>query len=352
MPTYPPATAIARELAENTEAFCRHYLYNGRRSGRYWSVGDVANSPGGSLFVRLTGPASGKGARGRWQDAATGEHGDLLDLIRLQHGHDDWRETLEEARAFLCLPPPPKPEPRPWADPARDTAEAGRRLFRAGGPLRPGTPATTYLRTRGLEHAAAQDALRFHPRCYYRAGVGAPTEEHPALLVAVTDLAGRVTGVSRTWLARDGRGKAAVSDPRRALGHLLGHGVRFPGPAGDLLVAGEGVESVLSVQRLLPTIPHVAALSAGHLAGLILPPGLRRLYVARDADEPGERAFESLRRRAVAAGVEVLALVPREDDFNRDLRHLAPRDLALALAPQLDPEDAVAHLLFEEDRAA
>ena len=33
------------------------------------------------MFVRLTGPA-GKGAAGKWTDAATGEHGDLLDLIR------------------------------------------------------------------------------------------------------------------------------------------------------------------------------------------------------------------------------------------------------------------------------
>jgi Toprim domain len=351
MPTYPPAAELARRLAEDPEGVCRRYLSNGRRAGRYWIVGDVSNSPGASLFVRLTGPTSGKGARGRWQDAATAEHGDLLDLIRLQGGHDDWRETLEEARAFLRLPgPPPREAPRP-AEPARDTSASARRLFRAAGPV-PGTAAAAYLRTRGVEHAAGETALRFHPRCYYHADGRAEAAEHPALLAAVTDLSGCVTAVSRTWLACDGRGKADLPDPRRALGALLGHGVRFPGTACDLLVAGEGIESVLSVHRLLPTIPHVAALSAGHLASLILPPGLRRLYVARDADEPGERAFESLRCRAKAEGVEVRALVPREDDFNRDLRHLGPRDLAVMLAPQLNPEDAVAHLVFEEEPSA
>ena len=32
--------------------------------------------------MRLSGPEAGKGAAGKWTDAATGEHGDLLDIIR------------------------------------------------------------------------------------------------------------------------------------------------------------------------------------------------------------------------------------------------------------------------------
>ena len=79
-----PAADLAHRLARNAEAVCRHYLSNGRRQGRYWLVGDVANTPGRSLYVRLSGPDSGKGAAGKWTDAATGEHGDLLDLIAAQ----------------------------------------------------------------------------------------------------------------------------------------------------------------------------------------------------------------------------------------------------------------------------
>jgi hypothetical protein len=66
------AADLAHRLARNAEAVCRHYLSNGRREGRYWLVGDVANTPGCSLFVRLHGPDSGKGAAGKWTDAATG----------------------------------------------------------------------------------------------------------------------------------------------------------------------------------------------------------------------------------------------------------------------------------------
>ena len=66
-----PAADLAGRLAENAEAVCRHYLSKGRRQGRYWTVGDVRNTPGRSMFVRLSGPGSGPGAAGRWM-ARTG----------------------------------------------------------------------------------------------------------------------------------------------------------------------------------------------------------------------------------------------------------------------------------------
>ena len=62
------AADLAHRLARDAEAVCRHYLSNGRREGRYWLVGDVRNTPGRSLFVRLKGPESGKGAAGKWTD--------------------------------------------------------------------------------------------------------------------------------------------------------------------------------------------------------------------------------------------------------------------------------------------
>jgi len=53
---------LARRLSREAEAVCRHYLANGRREGRYWLIGDVRNTPGRSMFVRLKGPESGKSA--------------------------------------------------------------------------------------------------------------------------------------------------------------------------------------------------------------------------------------------------------------------------------------------------
>jgi len=73
-----PARTLSRSLAENVEAVCRHYLSNGRRCGNYWIVGDVNNNAGRSLYVRLKGPLSGKGARGKWTDYVA-----LLVMLRI-----------------------------------------------------------------------------------------------------------------------------------------------------------------------------------------------------------------------------------------------------------------------------
>jgi len=100
------AAELAQRLARSAEAVCRYYLSNGHREGRYWIVGDVANTPGRSLYVRLYGPLSGKGAAGKWTDAATGQHGDLLDLIALSCGLDRLADVLAEARRFLGLAQP------------------------------------------------------------------------------------------------------------------------------------------------------------------------------------------------------------------------------------------------------
>ena len=95
------ASELAHRLSREAEAVCRHYLSNGKREGRYWLVGDVHNTPGRSMFVPLQD--SSKGPAGKWTDAATGEHGDLLDVIRESLGLRDFREVAEQARRFLKL---------------------------------------------------------------------------------------------------------------------------------------------------------------------------------------------------------------------------------------------------------
>ena len=95
---------LAHRLAREAEAVCRHYLSNGRRVGNYWQVGDVRNTAGRSMFVRLKGGDTGKRPAGKWTDAANGEHGDLLDVIRESCGLVDFHDVTEEARRFLSLP--------------------------------------------------------------------------------------------------------------------------------------------------------------------------------------------------------------------------------------------------------
>ena len=343
MSPLPSAAAdLAKLLGERAEAVCRHYLSSGRRSGRYWIVGDVQNSRGRSLYVRLVGPNSGMGAAGKWCDGATGEHGDLLDLIRLNRGCTALRDALDEARSFLSLPrftpAPDSRSARPREPVRRNSPDAARRLFAGARPIT-GTLAETYLRTRGVT-APVGDlwSLRFHPACYYREADDDEPQRWPALLAAITDVDGTITAVHRIWLDRDGCRKAPVGDPRRSLGSQLGGGVRL-GLIGDVLAVGEGVETMLSLRSALPRMPVLAGLSATHLAALELPDCIRRLYVARDNDPEGRRAETRLRVRLRGRAIEVRSLSPAYGDLNADLQRLGCEVLRRRIARQLAPED-------------
>jgi len=342
-----PVSDLNRHLAERAEAVCRHYLSNGRRVGRYWIVGDARNSPGRSMFVRLRGPNAGKGAAGKWTDAATGEHGDLLDVIRESCGLVEFADVLAEARCFLSLPPSePAPEFKHSATPApAGSPESARRLFAISKPIH-GTIAETYLRSRGISALHEAESLRFHPHCYYRPDHDSPMETWPALIAAVTTPNGLITGVQRTWLDPSGCGKAPIDTPRRAMGYLLGNAVRFGAADDDVLVAGEGIETMLSLRCVLPTLSMAAALSANHLAAMALSSSLRRLYIARDADAAGDTVQAVLLQRAETAGIEAVPLSPRLGDFNEDLQIFGLDALRAALRMQLAPEDVSRFLLL------
>ncbi|MBU2586531.1 MAG: toprim domain-containing protein, partial [Alphaproteobacteria bacterium] len=300
------AAELSERLAQNAQAVCRHYLPAGRREGRYWMVGDVAGAPGRSLYVRLF--ETERGRIGNWVDAATGEHGDLVDLIRLNQRHGRLSETIDEAERFLSLPPSPSDDERTasaFAKPVRaGSPTAARRLFASSKPLT-GSLASAYLRSRGIARVSDLPALRFHPRCYYK-----PNQDDapgtlgafPALIAAVTDSDSVQTGAHRTWIDPSGELKAKVASPRRAMGNILGNAVRF-GIADDVLIAGEGIETMLSLREVLPTMPIAAATSSAHLAAILFPPTLQRLYVAHDRDAAGDAAFGILTDRTQAAGI-------------------------------------------------
>jgi hypothetical protein len=122
------------------------------------------------------------------------------------------------------------------------------------------------------------------------------------------------------------------------MGELLGNAVRF-GAVFDVAAAGEGVETMLSLRSLLPELPMMAALSANHLADLLLPPSLRRLYVAVDDDAAGHRAASLLTARACNAEIDAHLLLPRRDDWNTDLNALGSVRVLTHVAAQLAHQD-------------
>ena len=332
-----PAAAVAAALAARAEEVCRQYLPNGRRLGRYWICGDLDGARGRSLFVRL----SGSGKPGKWTDAATGEHGDLLDLIRYRINAPTLRAALDEARAFLALEPAPDLDPGA-PDSPYDATEAARRLWRRCRAV-DGSHAERYLQARGLSRCRFA-ALRFHPELRYREG--STVRRFPALVAAVTGddpgsgsgAGGRIFGVQRTWLDPRRPAKAGVANPRKALGRVYGLAVRFGAPSDDAaLVVGEGIETVLSLVTAVPEIMAAAALSAGSLGAFAPPPGTARLVIARDNDEDGALAADRLARRCARAGVAATVIVPAGNDFNDDLVEFGAAALRARFAPLFPP---------------
>ena len=317
------ATAVAAALGARAEDVCRRYLPHGRKHGRYWTAGDIRGARGRSLFVRLAPP----GVPGKWTDAATGEHGDLLDLIRIASGAGSLRAALAEARAFLSLPPAIVPD----VSDSYDRTAAAHRLWQRCRAI-DGTHAEAYLRARAINRCRFP-ALRYHPALFYRDGGG--VRRLPALVAAVTGADNAISGVHRTWLDPSRPAKAPVARPRKALGRVHGLAVRFGDPVPATLLVGEGIETVLSLVTAMPDTVAAAALSAGSLGAFAPPPGLARLVIARDKDGDGAVAADRLARRCARAGVAARVIVPFGNDFNDDLIALGSAALAARLAPLL-----------------
>ena len=132
-------------------------------------------------------------------------------------------------------------------------------------------------------------------------------------------------------------GKAPIESPKRSLGDIWTHAVRF-GIVDDVMAAGEGIETTLSVRSAPPALPMISALSASHLAAVAfprrVPSPLAPLYIASDADPAGKRAASALAARVREVGIEAIVLLPTRNDFNDDLIAMGVDGLRAALGPQ------------------
>ena len=213
--------------------------------------------------------------------------------------------TGEGARV-PCLEPR-RARNSPAGDRQRRTAKA-MRVWRAAIPAA-GTPVQTYLQSRAID-IALPHTIRLR-RLKHRSGGIFPVMV--ALVTSSTDDTPR--GIHRTFLARDGKGKAAVEPQRMMLGPCRGGAVRLA-PLDDGLMVGEGIETCLSVMQITGR-PAWAALSTYGLRTLNLPKGVREVTVLADGDDPGEAAAQEVARRWKRQGRRVrIARPPRGLDFN------------------------------------
>jgi hypothetical protein len=311
-------------LQERARALVPALIPDGAWQGAVWAARNPrrADKKRGSFVVWTTPPAIGA-----WKDYASGEHGDILDLIVFAKGLASRGDGLKWARDWLGLERIDPGEIRRARIAAKEREiqaekdaghEASRKVLSAFQwwltcqPSLKGTVAERYLESRGIrlaDLAYEPAALRFAPSLEHK-----PTATRwPGIVAAMVDKAGCFGAIHRTYLARDGRDKAPVEPNRmvwpsaKGLVIPLANGETALAPAeaarrgkGDRLALTEGLEDGLSVVLAAPELRVWAAVSLANLAAITLPACAREIIVLADNDW-GKRQAEAQLERGLAA---------------------------------------------------
>lgn len=317
--------------------FAYHYAPPAKGSyedkGKYFTLNPGrADRSVGSFVIHLSGRKAGK-----WEDFATGQHGDVFDLIGLRLGLGNMVDQLREARHFLGLRTDSPEEARQRevaiaaararraeaeAQAKRDLDKASRRaeaMYLSAEPNIKGSPVYLYLKERGIDLSTIgyqPSALRYLAKCHYHFEDKTTGEliefDGPAMVAAMTNLAGRTVAVHRTWLAIDpatGRwGKARIPHPSQegqflpakkvyawgdgcairlssGLGPKGGKGAPLHRcPPGTKVYIAEGIETALTARILRPEARVLAAYSLSNMGKVGLPPEVSEVVLITDHD--------------------------------------------------------------------
>lgn len=299
---------------------------DGYRGGKYWLAKNPARADnnGGSFWIVVHGTAAGA-----WKDEATGDKGDVFQLIAYVNRFSKFGEVMRWAKDFLNFQDVPAPQ-RAAASAQREAARADeeqreaaeiadlrRKAFahwlRCESKLE-GTPAARYLAGRGIDLtqlARRPSALRFEPSArHVESG-----QFFPAICALITGADGKCVGIHRTWLAPDGSSKAPVRVQRKiwprgwaggSIKLARGETSLSPNDAAkqglvDTLILCEGIEDGLSLALACPELRVWAACTVGNLSQIVLPECCGDVIIAADNDwgKPGAQA-------ALNAGVGAL----------------------------------------------
>jgi putative DNA primase/helicase len=244
--------------------------------------------------------------------------GDGKALVRCHAGCDQER-VISALRSRGLWPEngshaPGRSAPRATATSQPDRDESKRTeialgIWKATTPA-DGGPVETYLASRGLR-LPLPPTIRFHAKLKHPSG-----EIWPAMVALVTRGSDDMPlAIHRTFLARDGSGKAPVDPQKMMLGSCRGGAVRLA-PAGNVLMVGEGIETSLAAMQATGR-PAWAALSTSGLRALDLPNEVRDVTVLADGDDAGEAAARDAALRWKREGRRLrIAHPPQGMDFN------------------------------------
>ena len=254
-----------------------------------------------------------------------GWSGDVLDFVQQAYGvklpgaidmlDGGALRELEQQRA----PAKPKADMRPVAQ----------RIVNESVPIE-GTPAAVYLRSRGITMDLPH-TLRFArlaPPQIEGNGLLAANGPGllPTLVAIVTDPAGELVGLQRTYLTEDGRKAAtkATDTDRKpkvkySLGNVVGGAVQIGPPSASMLVT-EGLEDGLTLHQALGRSVWVAA-GTSMMPQMTFATVTRSIVIGADGDDAGEAAATKAAEAFATAGLATRIMRPSRGykDFNAEL---------------------------------
>lgn len=271
----------------------------GRASGDYWICRNPTRDDRsiGSMWVRLRDPV------GVWKDEATGDTGDVIALVeyitRPASKGDLWKWCLDwlgwssgvdrkalERRRPDAASEASRADEKQAEDLARRRKGAQALWLSAYRDWR-GTVVETYFRqARGLTLEPLKrlpGAIRWLPDHEATDVETGEVLSFPCILTCMTLPDGAFGAVHRTWIARDGSGKAPVKPPRKIFPSYKSAVMRIAKGAGNLspeqaaikgesgpVVITEGLEDALTVAVSVPQYRVWAAGTLGNI-GLVPP---------------------------------------------------------------------------------
>jgi hypothetical protein len=199
-----------------------------------------------------------------------------------------------------------KPEPT-----ARERIAAARRIWDGGVPIT-GTLAARHFALRHVGQAVPlidPNVARFRQDTPVAPYIDHPNPyRQPALLVAIRDQAGALTGIEVTFLAASGKRAANLKVNRKMVGSNPPSSAMRIMPAQPTMLVAEGFFTTLSACKLLGR-PGWALGSMRNLVTWEPPEGVRDVLIAGDRG-PGEQAAASLKARLIAMGLTASINIP------------------------------------------
>jgi len=263
--------------------------------------------------------------KGTYHCHGCGAGGDAITFLMRAEGHT-FRQAVEilSGDTFATISEEDRAKRKADDEAAqRARISLARTIWSRSIPVR-GTLGETYARARGIT-IDLPPSIRFGsvPR-FFNMETGEVGREHPAVVCALQDVTGAITGVQNIYLRADGAGKYESPTGGRAkltFGVMVGSAIRL-GPATDHVITCEGPEDGWTLLQEMPDRSVWIACGTSQLSRIQFPAEVSRVTIAGDNGEAGRRAAEEATAEYLRQGLATSEIFPDAGfkDWNDQLR--------------------------------